>query len=86
MTSKTKELKIKKQTSKQNRSSLHILIIIAIGIAVWAISNAGHEIIGHGGVCALDSLCVGIGSWYWAIAPTNSELGKSVLLYSLTSL
>ena len=34
-------------------SPLHIPTIVAISIIAWALSNAGHEIVGHGGVCAL---------------------------------
>ncbi len=44
---------MKNQTINHNRSSLHIPTIIAIAIVVLVISNAGHEIIGHGGVCVL---------------------------------
>jgi hypothetical protein len=44
---------MKNQTNNRNRSSLHILTIIAIAIVVWAFSNASHEILGHGGVCVL---------------------------------
>jgi len=42
-----------KQSINRARSSLHIPTIIAIAIVVWAISNAGHEILGHGGTCVL---------------------------------
>ena len=44
---------MKNQTNNRNRSSLHILTIIAIAIVVWSFSNASHEILGHGGVCVL---------------------------------
>ena len=67
---------MKNQTINQNRSSLHILTIIAIAIVVWAISNAGHEILGHGGVCVLEGYepvsvstsffhCDASGSTFW---------------------
>ncbi|TDI90996.1 MAG: hypothetical protein E2O77_07405 [Caldithrix sp.] len=73
-----KEKKIKNQTINHNRSNLHIPTIIAIAIVVWAISNAGHEIIGHGGVCVLQGYepvrvstsffhCEASGSTFWEL-------------------
>jgi hypothetical protein len=70
------KMKKKNQTINNNRSSLHIPTIIAIGIVVWAISNAGHEIIGHGSVCVLEGYepvrastsflhCEANGSTFW---------------------
>jgi len=67
---------MKNQTINHNRSSLHIPTIIAIAIVVWAISNAGHEILGHGGVCVLQGYkpthvstsffhCDASGSTFW---------------------
>ncbi len=67
---------MKNQTINQNRSRMHIPTIIAIAIVVWAISNGGHEIIGHGGICVLQGYtpthvstsffqCVASGSTFW---------------------
>ncbi len=55
---------------------VHVPTIISIAIVVWAISNAGHEILGHGVACVLEGYepvrvsssflhCDAIGSTFW---------------------
>ncbi len=69
---------MRNQIINNRRSSLHIPTIIAVAIVVWAISNAGHEILGHGGVCVLQGYepvrvstsffhCEASGSTFWEL-------------------